>query len=290
MGTILGSYKGTFIPEGLRVDQKYYSVVRMENFNLRTLFQAVEQHRANPHKMKLLIQHLYELMAVLERTGIVHGDIEPGNILVDTNRFVLIDYDLTTTPLSRPLASPLLGNRHMQHPKTKRGGPELNDRFSAWILFYSLKIIMLYPTLWNIYGAKPGRLLFHADDLKHPKSSQLFSMLRSHFNDEVRQSAAAVEQLCRTPPNEIPPLKQSFTGQLIETLGMTATVKSGKNTAIKASGADIAIEEISNFGLILVFGVRGAALVGQWGVAMILLLFVVIAAVSSYTNRKNSRP
>jgi serine/threonine protein kinase len=209
----------TFYPDSVRVGaNKYYSLVRMEKKKLKTLFETVEECRTDKARMNALISKFTSMMATIQNAGIVHGDIEPSNILVDKDKLILIDYDLTTTPLSRPLASILLGKRHYRHPKVRQGGPEVTDDFAAWIMYYSLRLLTLYPTFWNEAGAKPGRLLFHADDLYRPSASTLFSMLRSHFNDEVRSIAGKVIELCKTPPEQIPPFRPFAPAQMLDSM------------------------------------------------------------------------
>jgi tRNA A-37 threonylcarbamoyl transferase component Bud32 len=196
-----------YIPDGMRVGQKYYPVVRMKYVQGPTLFEAVERNRSDRAKMKDMIFAFVRMMALVESSGIIHGDIEPENIIVQEDDMVLVDYDLTTTPTSRSLTSRVLSNKHYRHPKLPRGEPAPNDNFSAWLMYYSLKIIAQYPAIWSIAGAKPGRLLFSADDLHKPHASHLFRLLRTHYSERVRGLAEDVEDLLKTPPDKIEPLR-----------------------------------------------------------------------------------
>lgn len=196
-----------FIQHGLRVGQHYYPIVRMKYTSGLTLFEAVEKYRQDRAKMKELISHFIKMMARIESSGIIHGDIEPENIIVKSDRMVLVDYDLTTVPLSRPLASRVKSNKHYRHPMQPPTVPPPNDNFAAWLMYYSMKIISLYPAIWNIAGAKPGRLLFSDEDLRKPHTSHLFRMLKSHYSESVRSLAADVEKLLKTRPSEIEALR-----------------------------------------------------------------------------------
>lgn len=237
--------KFAVIPEGVRVHNKYYTIIRMDHLKLRTLFEAVEEDRTDRLRMRTYMKQFIELMRVLESNNVVHGDIEPQNIMVDNDRLMLVDYDLTTTPVSRPLASPLLGNKHYQHPGITIGGPEVNDNFSAWIMYYSLKLLDLYPALWNIAGARPGRLLFHADDLHNPGNSELFSMLQSHFNEEVREIATQIEEMCHMAPTAVPPLTDAHMGAF--DFGGVPAVQKRTGHGATAFGKSLAIMRMSDF-------------------------------------------
>jgi tRNA A-37 threonylcarbamoyl transferase component Bud32 len=209
----------TFIADGLRVNDSYYPIVRMRRVKGPTLWEAVEMYRQDKVKMKEMIQKFVRMMALIESSGIIHGDIEPENIIVQEDHMVLVDYDLTTVPHGRALSSSIIGNRHYRHPKLPSGVPAPNDNFAAWMIYYSLKIIQRYPVIWNIAGAKPGRLLFHADDLKRPYSSHVFRMLKSHFSEDVRRLEAEVTELLNTPPDEIKPLRlRGYAMQVVESL------------------------------------------------------------------------
>lgn len=207
----------TFIAEGVRVLDKYYPCLLMPSMELRNLVEAVEEFRHERSKMAQLTKQFVELMQILQESDVVHGDIEPDNILAANGKLLLIDFDLLTVPLTRPLASPLLGNKHYQHPRLRAGTPAESDNFSAWILYYSMRLLTLDPKLWNIAGAKPGRLLFHIHDLQRPSSSFIFSKLDSHFNEEVRMISQRVQKLCMLAPQQIPVFqpKQEFSHAIL---------------------------------------------------------------------------
>jgi serine/threonine protein kinase len=195
---------------GVKVNNKWYPVLIMEWADGQTLFDAVDSAvtRRQRELLRQLARDFKQVMVTLRQAGIVHGDIDSENIIVNGSGLKLIDYDLMRTPLSMNVPSEKLGNRHFRHPKVTQHTAELNDNFAAWVVYSSLIILGIQPDLWNQAGSKPGRLLFRAKDLRNPADAFPFDLLENHYSHKVRSMAAQLKMFALWEPEHVPMLFQ----------------------------------------------------------------------------------
>ncbi len=81
------------------------------------------------------------------------------------------------------------------------------DRFSAWLISLSLKILAAAPELWDqLNPAHDEYLLLNRHDFLDLNSSSRLSALCSHRDMEVRRLAQVTRQILSLPPAAIPAL------------------------------------------------------------------------------------
>ena len=81
------------------------------------------------------------------------------------------------------------------------------DRFSAWLISLSLKILAAAPELWDqLNPAHDEYLLLDRHDFLDLNSSSRLSTLCSHQDMEVRRLAQVTRQILSLPPAAIPAL------------------------------------------------------------------------------------
>ena len=105
------------------------------------------------------------------------------------------------------LRSNELGHRNFQHPQRNEMhfGP-YTDNFSAWVIYLSLRCIMLDPQLWQRETSGDECLLFHQVDYANPAQSKLFNELLNHSDAQIREYASFLKSLCLGSPERVPPL------------------------------------------------------------------------------------
>lgn len=197
---------------GIKINNATYPIVKMDWIDGPTLFEAVENSKQQRENIANYAHKFKEMMVALRRGGIVHGDIDAENIIVSSNGFRLVDYDLMRTPLTVNVQPAVLddfatmSNRHYRHPKVKNAERALNDNFPAWVLYTSLCVLAVQPELWNQAGVKPGRLLFHQKDFANPASSFVFALLEDHYSHVVRSLTAQLKMMAFWDPEHVPML------------------------------------------------------------------------------------
>jgi len=198
-----------FIPEGIQVDGARYPILRMNWVQGLTLTRWVSENVHKPGPVAHLSRRFDGLIHDLTAAGMAHGDLQAGNLLVaDNGRLHLVDYDGMYVPGLDRLPPDEVGHPDYQPPGRSQHdyGPAM-DRFSAWLISLSLKILAAAPELWDQLNPHHDEyLLLDRNDLRDPSSSPRFSALCSHHNAEVRRLAQIMRQILLLPVSAIPTL------------------------------------------------------------------------------------
>lgn len=208
-----------FVPDGIQVDASRYPILRMNWVSGLTLTRWISDNINEPAAVAGLACRFDEMVCDLAASGMAHGDLQAGNLLVaDNGRLHLVDYDGMYVPGLDGLPAGEIGHPDYQPPGRSQTdyGPAM-DRFSAWLISLSLKILAAAPELWD--QLNPDRdeyLVLNRGDLLDLRSSSRFSVLSSHQDAEVRRLAqtafdilllplAAIPALAVPSPADVPP-------------------------------------------------------------------------------------
>src|SRR5262249_54737919 len=141
--------------------------------------------------------------------GIAHGDLQHGNVLVVNGDFRLVDYDGMYVPALQGRQSHELGHRHYQHPwRTAIDFGPFLDNFSAWVIYVSLVMLSVEPSLWHRLDAGEEHLLFRREDFENPRSSRALSVLQRLQDSKAQSIVSLFASLLYLNLSEIPPLDQ----------------------------------------------------------------------------------
>lgn len=197
----------SFISRGIKVSGRWYPILKMdwcEGLPLDQYLNKVVGDYARldslQSQFRLLIKRMYD-------RRIAHGDLQHGNILIEDDRMVLVDYDGMYVPRLSGSESVELGHRNFQHPRRNSSlfSGDL-DNFSAHLIDTSLSILKEDPDLWSRFECGDDCLLFRHRDLRSPEKSALFAELSSHESEEVRRHCAQLTRLLKVKPEAIPEL------------------------------------------------------------------------------------
>lgn len=154
-------------------------------------------------------QEFLALHRNLRELGIAHGDLQHGNIIVTPAGLRLVDYDGMFVPGMEGLLATELGHRHYQHParRTHHFGAYI-DNFPAWIIYSSLLILTIDPSLFAKFQGASDYLLFTESDLRHPERSRLFHHLDQHTNSKLVSLSRFLRHQLTKPLDQIIPLQE----------------------------------------------------------------------------------
>ena len=197
--------KFEFQPEGVTVDRQKFPVVKMAWASGITLgeFMGVNYH--NKSFLQELNKSLLSLATYLEKESIAHGDIQPGNVMVakEGQSVQLIDYDGMFVDDLKSLGGTEWGLRNFQHPgRTGITWDFQLDRFSFIVLNLAIRVLEVYPDLWDKTQSDENGILFRAQDFADPCNSDIFQRLvgDTQFKDDARNFAS----ICKSSFDKIP--------------------------------------------------------------------------------------
>jgi predicted Ser/Thr protein kinase/cell division protein FtsL len=207
-----------FQDKGIMVDGKFYPIVKMEWVEGENLKDFIRDNRKNKSKLDALAKAWIKLSKDLVDTGIAHGDLQHGNILVDDSNGInlkLIDYDSLYFKVDgNSINDEIKGLAGYQHPlrETLQKQCMEIDFFPQLVIYLSIRAIAEKPQLWKTYNIEnTERLLFSLADFQNPNKSKVFNDL-SQLPSEISKLAKELQQICNyTDFSKIPPLDTILT-------------------------------------------------------------------------------
>lgn len=183
-----------WLTEGVRVGDEWWPVLLMPWVEGTALDRWVDRFRKEPDQLRRVADALLRKVVIMADMGLVHGDLQHGNVLVDSNAEVhLVDLDglVQLDPSrSRPadgwIAPSESGHPNYQHPERTTSSvwsPSV-DIFSTLVIDASIRAIALEPALMDKHYTEDN-LLFVAEDLSEPSRSEVFDNLSPLDDQQV---------------------------------------------------------------------------------------------------------
>jgi serine/threonine protein kinase len=170
-----------YVEQGICVRGSWYPIVKMPWVKGQQLDNYISQNISNKTAVSWLPEVFSRAVSELEDMKVGHGDLQHGNIMVDTSRrkLVLVDYDGMYVPGLDGLRSIEVGHPNYQHPARESDTGYFDptiDRFSTLVIYVALTALSTNPNLWDDYSGAES-LLFTKKDFVDPYSSVLFNDL-----------------------------------------------------------------------------------------------------------------
>ncbi|OLC19919.1 MAG: hypothetical protein AUG04_04285 [Deltaproteobacteria bacterium 13_1_20CM_2_69_21] len=196
-----------YLADGLRIKGGTFPIVKMAWVQGLHLDRCVEGLLDKPRELAALREKFRTLVKDIEHAKFAHGDLQHGNILVTGRDLLLIDYDGMWVPALIGRQATEIGHRAYQHPK--RGmtdyGPHL-DRFSALVIYLSLRALEIDRKLWDTYYTGDN-LLFVREDFNEVGRSPVWGDLAALKNAEVTYLAGILAAMVGRPVKDLPRLE-----------------------------------------------------------------------------------
>jgi len=196
-----------YLADGLRIKGGTFPIVKMAWVQGQHLDRCVEGLLDKPRELAALREKFRTLVKDIEHAKFAHGDLQHGNILVTGRDLLLIDYDGMWVPALIGRQATEIGHRAYQHPK--RGmtdfGPHL-DRFSALVIYLSLRALEIDRKLWDTYYTGDN-LLFVREDFNEAGRSPVWGDLAALKNAEVTYLAGILAAMVGRPVKDLPRLE-----------------------------------------------------------------------------------
>lgn len=234
----------TYLEEGIRIDGKWWPVVKMEWVEGLLLNQVIRENAGRPAILSAFGQMWVKLCRRLRDCKVAHADLQHGNVLmVPGSRpgaygLKLIDYDGMHVPALVNHPSGETGHPAYQHPgRVGKNGycPDM-DRFPHLLIATALKgLEVVGAPLWDRYDTGDN-LLFTESDITNPAASKLLKELwqTQHAGVQAlvgRLAIASQRPITQTPwldlisPDGEPvPLDVETRREAIGTLGLPTSI------------------------------------------------------------------
>jgi len=197
----------TYLARGIRVNGRWYPVLKMDWIEGESLQTYVERNLNRPDVLRNLAEQWVQMAKLLRSAAIGHGDLQHGNVIVCGGQLRLIDYDGMYVPALAGRTSHEIGHRNYQHPaRSERDfGPGI-DHFSTWVVYTSLVALSVQPALWQSYSGGDECLIFRREDFERPAASTLLQSLENATDARLADLADIFHTVLLLPPDRVPPI------------------------------------------------------------------------------------
>jgi hypothetical protein len=201
----------SYLAQGIRVNGRWYPILKMEWVEGDALQLFVERNLDNPVVLLNLAEQWVQMAKLLRSASIGHGDLQHGNVIVTGSQLRLIDYDGMYVPALNGRQSHEIGHRNYQHPlrSEREFGPGI-DHFSTWVVYTSLVALSVQPQLWRAHGGGDECLLFRREDFEQPSRSRIFRSLEAASDVRLRSLGSVFQSLAVLPPDKVPSIDGAF--------------------------------------------------------------------------------
>ena len=198
--------------QGILVNGRWYPITKTLWVKGQTLEVFIDDNISKRQVIGNLLDQFQRLIALLEDLEVAHGDLQHGNILVSNGKLVLIDYDGMYVPELADFGTEERGHPDYQHPARKREyGPHL-DRFSAIVIYLTLRALTLRPELWGDYSAGGDHLMLKQKrDFLSPGSSPALRDLEAI--PDLRSLVQRFRAICNADLAQVPQLTDFLSGK-----------------------------------------------------------------------------
>ena len=219
----------SYAPQGILVAGQRFPILFMKWIDGPTLDVYIGEmlHRADV--LLHLADEWLRLLSGLRASGIAHGDLQHGNIIVEHGQLRLVDHDgIFVTKMSGWAASEV-GHQHYQHPRREAQHFDVDlDNFSALVIYLTLLSLAERPGLWREHHDE--NLLFTKTDFANPASSELFRKIKELGPEQSRLADVLAEASVGSPaavPNllDLVQAKQGLPSWMTAPAGLEAATK-----------------------------------------------------------------
>lgn len=194
----------SYASEGILVGGNRFPILFMKWIEGPTLDLYIREMLHRRDVLLHLSEEWLRLLNALKASGVAHGDLQHGNIIVEHGQLRLVDHDGIFVPKMAGWNASEVGHQHYQHPqRDAQHFDEKLDRFSSLVIYLSLLALAEKPGLWEEYHDE--NLLFTKTDFADPDSSTLFQKIRD-IGPEHAELADTLAGAAKGPAVDVPSL------------------------------------------------------------------------------------
>lgn len=208
-----------FLPQGIRVRGQWFPIVKMQWVDGFPINAFVRDNLNRSTILENMLSLWVRLCRRLRETGMAHGDIQHGNVLLvpaggHSLGLKLVDYDGMFVPALANQPSGEAGHASYQHPDRVAHGVYSADldRFPHLVVATALRGLLIGgKALWDKYD-NGDNLLFTEKDFKAPGQSKLMRELWETGDPFTVGLVGHLALSCTKPMHQTPWLDQLMPG------------------------------------------------------------------------------
>lgn len=199
-----------YLSRGILVSGNWYPAVRMEWAPGESLTSSISKNVTKSSVLHQLSEDWRSDISILRANHIAHGDLQHGNIKIEGNKFLLVDYDgcyIPTLANDKPGEN---GHKNYQHPERIRDGyyRESMDNFSVIVIYHALVALAADPGLWDLHGGE--NLILAERDFLNPGGTPAWDRLYGSPEPKVRALTAILDAICGESVSSVPDLENAL--------------------------------------------------------------------------------
>ena len=190
-----------WVDDAILVNQRRWQMVKMQWIEGRSLDAYVDHlvQCGDTEALETLAQAWRQLVRRMQEKGFAHGDLQHGNVLVDTGSHLrLVDFDGSWIEGATGPTPTETGHPNYQ----LRGRPwgQYMDTFPGLLVYTALRSLALRPGLWEEFSVGEN-ILFIKDDFVRPFDTPIWSALLALGDAEVTHCVSQLRAACAAPGN-----------------------------------------------------------------------------------------
>lgn len=228
--------KYEYDPTGIIVRGQKYPILTMEWIYGNTLDVYIEDNLKNKDAVAYLAEEWVRLVAALKEANIAHGDLQHGNIIVQSDmQLRLVDLDGMYVPEMNGLKGCELGHRDYQHPQRNLNTFGLSlDNFSSLVIYVSLLAISKKPDVWSEFHDEG--LILKQKDFKDPANSLCLRRI-SAIDSDMERLSLILRESCFKAPDLVPCLSDLVSVGSKSRLPIWMVAPAGSNISVRTREA-----------------------------------------------------
>ncbi len=192
----------SYAPEGILVGGNRFPILFMNWIEGPTLDLYIGEMVHRNDVLLHLADEWLRLLNALRTSGIAHGDLQHGNIIVEHGQLRLVDHDGIFVPKMEGWSASEVGHQHYQHPRRDaRHFDATLDSFSSLVIYLSILSLAERPELWQEHHDE--NLIFTRTDFLDPAASSLFQKIRE-IGPEHSRLADVLAEAATGEPSKVP--------------------------------------------------------------------------------------
>lgn len=190
---------------GIRIGTKIYPLVKMEWIEGKSL-DVFCAESASEGMLESIRHQFRSLMKAMREAQVVHGELEPENIIISPEGLKLIDFDAMVIARHEFMRGSWRGlsRGKLRHPKEDRYVDLFSDIFPSWLIDSALSCLRENPGLR--FNVPHGHFMFETADFYQSSNTETLTVMEESTDEVLMNRARLIAVLADMERDLLPAL------------------------------------------------------------------------------------